>query len=277
MTAETESPKVPLLELSEVTVWRDQTMILDHVSLSIAAGRHTAIIGPNGSGKTSLLKLLIRQFYPSIVDDGSQGIVKILGRSDWEVARLRRQMGIVSQSLDHHFMTGRSGNMTVRQAVASGFTATELAHVGPRMTDKVDAAVAVATEQVGMTALRDRRLVTLSTGERRRVLIARALVHRPPILVLDEPTSGLDLAATHHFLDVIRDIATGGEVTLLLVTHAINEIIPEIGQVVLMDQGRIVFDGQKRQALESRRLSELFRFEVECHEDAAWYSIKPGK
>ncbi len=256
-----------LLELDQVSVHRDSNCILDRISLSIARRRHTVILGPNGSGKSSLLKVLVRQFYPSVEDDGHQGKVRILGRDDWIVSELRKRMGIVSTALDFSFSQGRTGRMTVDQAVASGITATELSEFGVEINDEVRSAVSKALALVGESHLMHRHVDTLSTGERRRVLIARALVHQPEILVLDEPTSGLDIAASIHFLETLRRIVAGTSVTLVLVTHHIEEIIPEIDDVVLLDRGRVVESGPKREILVAEKLSGLFRIDI---------TIEPG-
>ncbi|TWU61642.1 ABC transporter ATP-binding protein [Crateriforma conspicua] len=270
-------PASSLLKLDQVTVWRENTRILDRIDLDIPVGRHTAILGPNGAGKTSLLKLLVRQFYPSIDDDGTQGRVSILGRSDWPVDQLRCQMGIVSQSLEHEFLSGRSGRMSVRDVIYSGFNATMLSAFGPNMTPAMKEAADHAAHSVGVDHLADRRLETLSTGERRRTLIARSLVHRPPVLVLDEPTSGLDLAARHQFLQTMLQMLQMHDLTLVLVTHALEEIAPPIGHVVLLDSGRIAFDGSKADALSSDRLSRLYGVPATVHQHAGgWYSASVG-
>lgn len=249
---------LPLLEIDQVTVAREGNTILDRISIQFPRGRHSAVLGPNGAGKTSLLKLLLKQFYPSVGDRGHQGTVKILGRSDWELFDLKRYMGIVSSTLDFSFSIGRTGRMTVLEAVASGFTGTELAEYGPPITPDLRARVESILEKVGMESLVQRRVETLSTGERRRTLIARALVHDPAILVLDEPTTGLDIVARHRFLQMLRSLVTQRELTLLLVTHHVEEIIPEIEHVVLLGDGRISFDGPKEKALTDECLSTLY-------------------
>ena len=262
-----------LLDIDRVTVWRDTTRILDDVRLQVPAGRHTVLLGRNGSGKTSLLKLLVRQFYPSITDDGYQGTVRILGRSDWDVNQLRRQMGIVTSTLDHDFMTGRTGQMTVVQTVASGFKANRLAKYGPEMTGNVTGSVDQSIERMDLSELRLRKVATLSTGERRRTLIARALVHQPSILVLDEPTTGLDMTSQFELLKTLRALSRQPDLTLFLVTHHMNEIVPEIDHVVLLDGGCVTAEGPKPEMLTSRRLSKLFGAPIGVRADReGWYS-----
>ena len=261
----------PLLELVDVSVERDANRILDRVSLVIPRGRHTAVLGPNGSGKSSLLKVLLRQFYPSVESDGHQGEVRILGQSEWVVADLRRRMGVVSSTLDFEFSLGRTGRMTVVEAVASGFTSTQLVEFGVEINDDVRVAVDIALSRVGEQHLSNRHVDTLSTGERRRVLIARALINEPEILVLDEPTSGLDLVASFRFLELLSGLVKRDNVTLVLVTHHIEEILPDIEHVVLLDRGRIVADDTKLKILTSGRLSELYQFPIDIHQHASGF------
>ncbi len=262
----------PLIEIENVSVFREQTHILRGVSVRIPRKRHTAVLGPNGSGKSSLLKLLTRDFYPSVEAQGHQGTVLILGESDWEVSRLRRRMGIVTPALDYEFSSGRTGRMTVTEAVASGFTATRLKEFGPRVDQAMADAIAGAIETVKMSDLSGRTLSTLSTGERRRVMIARAIVHDPDIFVLDEPTNGLDMTARALFLEILDSITKQDAMTMVLVTHHIDEIPPAMNHVIMLDQGRVTFDGPKADGLTAPRISSLFRADV--HVDArrdGWY------
>ena len=261
-----------LLDLQDVSVYRESSLILDRVSLSVPVGQHTAVLGPNGSGKTSLLKLLLRQFYPSITDDGHQGRVSILGREVWHVDELRRKMGVVSSSLDQNFLHGRTGRMTVTQAIASGFTANELSHFGPRMTPDLVDAVDLAADRLAIGSLKSRQLQTLSTGERRRALIARALVHRPSILVLDEPTSGLDIAAQSMLLEQLRELSSEPDLTMLLVTHHIEELLPEIDHVVWLKSGRVIYDGTKQAAITNQQLTNVFDIPIHVQGTGnGWY------
>jgi iron complex transport system ATP-binding protein len=264
-----------LIEVDEVSVVREQTCILDRISLSIPRRRHTAILGPNGSGKSSLLKLLTRDFYPSVETTGHQGTVLILGQSDWEVGRLRRRMGIVSPSLDYQFSSGRTGRMTVTETIASGFTATRLKEFGPRLDTAVKRQVNHALETVDLGDRRNQTLCTLSTGERRRAMIARAIVHQPDIFVLDEPTNGLDMTARAGFLKILDSLTKQDAMTIMLVTHHIDEIPPAINHVILLDQGRVVFDGTKPDGLTGDRMSGLFRMpvKVERRRDG-WFDAK---
>lgn len=230
--------------------------ILDRIDLTISAGEHTVILGPNGSGKTSLLKLLMRHFYPS-VDNGQMGEVEIWGRTRWHIDELRKRLGIVSGDLDREFALPRSGRMTGLQAVLSGFDGVQLISFTEQHDPRRRQAALAALERVGATMLVDRPLLTMSTGERRRVLIARALVHHPGALVLDEPTTGLDVVAAAGFLATLRELAATG-ITLILVTHHIEEIVPEIRRAILIRDGRIFADGACDELLTREKLGRLF-------------------
>ncbi|MGV3484501.1 MAG: ABC transporter ATP-binding protein [Planctomycetaceae bacterium] len=262
-----ESSSQPwLLQLSEVTVTRGETRILDRMSLTIPTSQHTAILGPNGSGKTSLLKVLNRQFYPS-VDEGQTGSVQIFGRSTWNVADLRRHLGIVSGELDSEFAAPRSGRMTGLEAVLSGLDGVQLVS---RISSLDDASVEAARQSLlrcGAADLEHQTLATMSTGQRRRVLIARALVHCPAALILDEPTTGLDIAARHRFLDLIQELAESGT-TILLVTHHIEEIFPAIQRCIFLKGGRVYRDDACERLLRDEPLSDLFGFPVSVRRSA---------
>lgn len=277
VSAEKRSVEPPLLGLEDVSVVRGTASgtvrILDHLTLSIPQGQHTVILGPNGSGKTSLLKLLSRQFYPS-VDDGQTGTVEILGQSAWHIDELRKRMGIVSGELDREFSLTRSGRMTALQAVLSGFDGVQLiTFIDQTDRSRIDRAES-ALESVGAGHLTDRTLMTMSTGERRRVLIARALVHRPEAIVLDEPTTGLDIAASSSFLKTITRLARSG-ITIILVTHHVEEIIPEIRHAILLKSGRVFASGLCDETLTAETLGGLFGVPVAVRRtDPARYSLE---
>ena len=250
----TEADAVPLLELRHATVLRGDRTLLDVDRLTIALGQHTAIVGPNGSGKSTLVKLITRQLYPLARDDG-QARVHIFGRERWSVGELRQQLGIVSPALQLDYTSETP--LEVFDAVISSFFASRGLGLDHRVTPAMRDDAMYALAHVGATHLIGRDMASLSTGEARRVLIARALAHRPRALLLDEPCMGLDPAARQHFLENLRLLARSG-VTLVLVTHHIEEILPEIGRVVMLRDGKVYRDGSKPDLIESNHLSALF-------------------
>lgn len=186
MTAAPPGAEVPpLIELDRATVVRGQVKVLHGLSLRIAQGQHTALLGPNGCGKSTFIKLITRELYPLALGDGTVA-VKVLGQNRWQVDRLRSQLGIVSGDLSSNLadMPG----LTVEQAVLSGFFASYVVPAFREVTADMLARVGETLAMTGALSLRERAYAELSAGETRRVLIARALVNRPQALLLDEPS-----------------------------------------------------------------------------------------
>lgn len=245
---------------------RGDQMILDDVTLDIPIGQNTVILGRNGSGKSTLVKLMTKQIHPV----GGSG-VHVLGREHWDVFELRTQLGIVSSSLQTDFTTDQP--ISVIHAVLSGFFASHGLWRHHAVTDYMRASARAALDQMQVSHLAARPMDTLSTGEARRVLIARALVNRPVALLLDEPCAGLDPATRRQFLESLRTLAQSG-MTLVLVTHHIEEILPEISHVVMISDGRIVADGPREALLTSEQVSTLFGMTAQVEHRHGWSSLR---
>lgn len=258
----------PLIELDHASVMRGQVKVLHALSLRIDAGQHSAILGPNGCGKSSFIKLITRELYPLARASG-EAPVKVMGQARWQVDRLRSQLGIVTSdlSVDLADMPG----LTVQDAVLSGFFASYVVpshrEVSEAMRERAREALALARA----LPLLHRPYAELSAGETRRVLIARALVNRPQALLLDEPSTGLDLIARQRLLETMRDLARQG-ITLVLVTHHIEEIVPEIERVILLRGGRIFADGGREALLTDEKLSAVFDGPVRVQREDGRYS-----
>jgi len=265
-------PELPLLKIRNASVVKNGKFLLNDLNLEIPDGRHTAILGPNGSGKSSLIKLISKQLYPIVRGDISP-LVTVFGHERWNIFELRTLLGIVSADL-HSAFTGE-GSPPGLEAVLSGFFAgLGLArhHV---VTPEMHARALKSLEAVEASYLAEKPLDRMSTGEVRRVLIARALVNDPRALLLDEPTTGLDIVACRRFLETLRGLAGQGR-TILLVTHHVEEIIPEIESVVLMQNGRIFLEGTKRDVLTSENLSELFDAPITVRESGGYFGAVAG-
>jgi len=253
-----------LLELKNVTVVRGGKKILDSVSLSIEQGENVAIIGPNGSGKSSLVKTFTKEYHPLTAADGL--VLKIMGNDTWNVFELRKLLGIVSGDLQQTCCR----QITVLDVVLSGFFSSIGIYYNHEVTPEMEARAKEILEFLEISALADRLMCELSTGEARRVLIGRALVHDPHALVLDEPTNSLDLKALHSFRESVRKIASSGK-SVILVTHNLEDVIPEIKRVILIKEGKIFRDGKKEEILTDANLSELFSLPVEVLEKRSYY------
>src|SRR5712691_3483677 len=264
----------PVLELIDATVVKDDRPILDRLNLTIHAGEHTAIVGPNGAGKSVLVKLLTHEDR-AVTKVHGQSPVRVFGNDNWDVFELRSQLGIVSADLHQRFVFGNSeGRIRADSAVLSAFLASDGILRYGTVTDEMRKRAADALERLGAGHLARRWLDEMSSGEARRVLLARALVTEPRALVLDEPTTGLDLVARHDFMEQVRTIAREGT-TLILITHHIDEIVPEIERVILLREGRIAAAGPKRSILTAARLGELFNASIALEENDGYHYARP--
>jgi iron complex transport system ATP-binding protein len=252
-----------LIELQNVFVQRGQRYALKGFNLRIEPGEHIAILGPNGSGKSTLIKTITRECYPLLRPETS---MRMMGQESWNIFELRSHIGLVSNDL----MAQCTRDITGRELVLSGFFGAigiwPNHVVEPEMEEK--AAAAMARLEVGHLA--NRWLDELSSGEARRLLIARALIHSPDTLLLDEPTTSLDLPSLREVRVQMRKLAQDG-VGMLLVTHHLDDIIPEIDRVVLLKDGQVLLDGPKREILTSERLSAVFGVELEVVERDGYY------
>jgi iron complex transport system ATP-binding protein len=257
--------KAALLELNHVTVMRGERAALDDVSLRIEAGEHVCILGPNGCGKSTLIKTITRECYP-LAREGSS--MAILGQERWNVSELRSLLGIVSPDLLASCTTDAKG----RDVVLSGFFSST--RIFPHHEPKAElvARSNAALERLGISHLADRSVAHMSSGEAKRTLIARALVHDPQTLLFDEPSNALDIAAQMQLREAMRELADCG-LGILLVTHHVAEIIPEIERVVLLREGRIVADGKKDEILKSETLSELFGVRVRLGREDGYFHL----
>jgi iron complex transport system ATP-binding protein len=257
---------VPLIELQNITVQRGERVALDGVDLSIAQGEHVAIIGPNGSGKSTLIKLISRDLYPLLKQD--PWALRIMGRDRWHLFDLRNHLGIVSNDWMQMCTRDYSGFEIVLSGFFGSIGIWPNHTVTPEMQEKAREVMAL----LEITHLGPRNTDEMSSGEARRILIARALVHDPQALVLDEPTNSLDLRSTYELRDAFRTLAQNG-ISIIMVTHHLPDIIPEISRAVLIRDGRIFCDGPKAEVINSATLSGLFGIPVEVLERDGYYHV----
>jgi iron complex transport system ATP-binding protein len=254
----------PLLELSNIHLLRGGRPVFNGLSFRVEQGENVAVLGPNGSGKSSLLKLLTREIYPVARDVRFR--LRILGREAWTLFELRKQLGIVSMDLQQDFARECSG----WEAVVSGFFSSVGLWSNHRVTEAMERKAWKVLGTLGVEDLAGRLMTEMSSGEARRMLLGRALIHDPEALVLDEPTTSLDLRAQREFRELMRRLARGGT-NLVLVTHTLEEVIPEISRVILLRRGRVFRDGPLREVLTSDTLSELYGMKVRVAlEDGVW-------
>jgi len=250
------------LDLREVNVARGDQVVLQDVNLTIRTGEHVAILGPNGCGKSTLILAMSCQIYP-IIRLGMQ--VRIFGRERWDLTHLRQHFGVVGTDLPGE----RTAVTTGLDAVIAGFFSASTLWPNLHVTDEMRTRAENALERMEAMHLAGRLVGEMSAGEKRRIMIARALVHEPRQLLLDEPSNALDLAAQRELRDSLRGLAQQGT-GLVLVTHHLGDILPEIERVILMRSGRIVGDGPREELLTEKILSDLFRTQVRIGRDEEW-------
>jgi len=265
------APTSPLLSLQHATVIRGGKVVLDDLTFDIREGEHTAILGPNGCGKSSLIRLVNKQDYPLLHQDVPSPI-RVFGQDRWNLLELRTQLGIVSADLQQAFITANGGGRRTGQEVAlSGLFASTGIFAHQKVTRDMVKRAQQVLALVGAGQLAEKRVEEMSTGEARRILIARALAPDPRALLLDEPTTGLDLVARDQFLKMLQGIAERGK-TVLLVTHHIEEILPQIRRVILLKAGHVFADGPKQDVLSSRQISALYGTSVKLEPNGDYYT-----
>jgi iron complex transport system ATP-binding protein len=258
-----------LVEFEHVHVARGNSVVLHDVSLRVERGEHLAILGPNGCGKSTLLKTMTCELYPIVKPETR---VQIMGRERWDLTELKRRMGVVSAELPGKPTLHTTGF----DAVVTGFFSSSTLWPNLQVTDAMRKRAAEIVKTVGAEDLGDRPVGQMSAGQQRRVMIGRALAGASvdgevQMLLMDEPSNALDLAAQHDLREMLRGLARRG-VAIVLITHHIADILPEIGRVVMMREGRIVADGKKIELLTERRLGELFGREITLTERGGYWN-----
>ena len=260
-----------LIDILNATIWRGTTRVFDGLDLVIRQHERVAILGPNGCGKTTLLKTINRELYPVVRDDSH---VRILGRDHWNVWELRRHIGVVSHDLQQRY-TPRT---TALEVVVSGFHSSIGVHgsLARHVSEEQVAGAREILAVLGIAGLSGTELRCMSTGQQRRCLLGRALVHDPHTLILDEPTAGLDFAASFDYLERLRDLASQGR-NIVLVTHHLGDIPPEVERVIVLAEGRIAADGPKAEVLDGALLSEVYDTNIRITERDGYFLAYPGR
>ena len=261
---------LPLIDIHNATIYRGDTRVFNNFSLTIKQHEQVAILGPNGCGKTTLLKTMNREIYP-VADD--QSWLRILGRDRWNVWELRATIGIVSHELQMRYTRTNTG----LHVVLSGYLSSIGVHglLANRLGSENKQRALEVMHDLSIADLAEKPLGQMSTGQQRRCLLARALVHDPDTLILDEPTAGLDLSSSFDLMRRISRLIKAGK-SMLLVTHQLNEIPPDIRRVVLLKQGKIIADGEKSQVLTEENLFRAYDTKIRVSKVGGYYLASPG-
>lgn len=256
----------PLFRIRDASVVRAGSIILHVDDFTLAEGEHLALLGPNGAGKSTFIKLLTREVMPLYRDAAP---VVFRGNERPTLADIKSCFGVVSASMHEQI----SVHLPVIDIVCGGFFGTLGLPRGVQVDAAMRAASLDALEKLGIADLSARDVLTLSTGQVRRVLVARELVHDPQVFVFDEPCTGLDPQGMYQIRSTMRALAEEGR-SVVLVTHYPEDIVPAIERVVLIKDAAILADGSKRDLLTDETMSDLFDAPLRVEERDGWYAIR---
>jgi iron complex transport system ATP-binding protein len=256
----------PFLHLAHVNVARGENVVLHDINLTVNTGEHIAILGPNGCGKSTLIKTITCECYPLVQLETK---VSIFGRERWDLTELKKRLGVVAAELPGKPTLTTTG----LDAVLTGFFSSSTLWPNLTVTEAMRTRADEVLHQIDAVPLAGKPVGEMSAGQQRRIMIGRALVASSQMLLLDEPSNALDLAAQADLRNLLRRLAQQGT-GILLITHHIADIPPEIDRILMMKDGRIIADGPKAELLTAPRLSNLFKTDVHLtHKDGfhhAW-------
>lgn len=255
-----------LLRLHDAKVKMDGRVILDVDDFVINQGERIVVLGPNGSGKSTLVKLLTKEIEPVWRETPP---VLFMGQPDPSEETLIETVGLVSTDVQERMMVHR----TVFDIVLGGFFGSVGVpfHIGA--SDEQVEQARKAIREIGIPSLSERDMLTLSTGQARRALIARALINGPALLIFDEPTSGLDPEGAWNMRQSLSALAKAGH-TILVITHNVSDIMPEFNRVVMLQDAHIVADGPKEEVLTTQKLRHLFGVPITLVETDGRYHLQ---
>lgn len=256
----------PLFQIHDASVVRGGKTILHVGDFSLAEGEHVALLGPNGAGKSTFIQLLTREVFPLWREEPP---VRFRGAARPQLADIKRTLGIVSSTMHDQVRV----HLPVIDIVVGGLFGTLGVPLRGDVSARDRALAMDALERLGIAELARRDVMTLSTGQVRRVLVARELVRDPQVLIFDEPCTGLDPEGMYHVRQTMRTLAAEGR-SVVLVTHYPEDIIPDIRRVLLVKDAEVFADGPKECLLTSEVMSELFGVPLMVGEAGGWYSLR---
>lgn len=241
----------PMARFRKVSIRVGGRELLHSIDLEIGRRESLTILGPNGSGKTTLMKVFSGELRPWSGDPDT--VCELFGRSRWNLFELRHHLGMVSMDLQAAFRS----NVKAGDVILSGFFESMDVYRHHEVTDTMRQRSRELALFLQVDDLLEREYCTLSLGEARRVLIARALVHCPETLILDEPMTGLDIVARHRFRRIMRDLIESGT-AVILITHELEDVPEGMDNILMVKDGRVLAHGHMQGILNDRNLSQLF-------------------
>lgn len=257
-----------IIKFKNINVGYDEKIILKNLNLTIKQGEHWAILGANGSGKSTLMKLIQSQIHPRFDKNSTK---ELFGMGNYSLFELREKLGVISNDL-HNFFHEKVPFLSGYEVVQSGFYSTFSIFKHQDFTDEQHKRVDETLEFLEITHLKNKKVSTMSTGELRKCIIARALIHNPQAFILDEPTVGLDIKAQINFLKMLQKLAKKS--SIILVTHHLEEIFEDITNIALIYENTIYKSGSKQEILTSQNLSTVFDTKLKINEKHNRYFIE---
>ena len=257
-----------IIEFENIDVGYDEKVVLKDINLKIKSGEHFAILGANGSGKSTLMKLIQSQIHPRHTKKFKK---EIFGKSIYSIFDLKKELGVITNDL-HNYFEKEAGYLTGFEVVLSGFYSSIGVFTHQDFTKKQIQKAIEVMNFLEIIDLKDKKVSSMSTGQLRKCIVARALIHDPKAFVLDEPTVGLDIKAQINFIKLLQKISLKS--TIILVTHHLEEIFPEIKNVALIYNNTIFKIGKKEDILNSENLSTIFDIKIEVKQKNKRYYIE---
>ena len=257
-----------IIEFENIDVGYDENIVLKDINLKIKSGEHFAILGANGSGKSTLMKLIQSQIHPRHKKKFKK---EIFGKSIYSIFDLKKELGVITNDL-HNYFEKEAGYLTGFEVVLSGFYSSIGVFTHQDFTKKQIQKAIEVMNFLEIIDLKNKKVSSMSTGQLRKCIVARALIHDPKAFVLDEPTVGLDIKAQINFIKLLQKISLKS--TIILVTHHLEEIFPEIKNVALIYNNTIFKIGKKEDILNSENLSTIFDIKIEVKQKNKRYYIE---
>tara|TARA_Y100001968_G_scaffold153788_1_gene140528 strand:- start:1112 stop:1924 length:813 start_codon:yes stop_codon:yes gene_type:complete len=267
MRDESRKDLIKWASLKNINVYIDQNKILSDININLHYGENILILGPNGSGKTTFLRLLNRSIYPI---NSNHSSFKLFNKENINIWDLRKKIGFLFKEMEQRVSNG----VTLYDLISSGFTGIFNSRYSNLLSEKEKIKINNLVNEWGLDHIIYNEFQSLSDGQKRRALLARALVYEPSILVLDEPFSNLDIKS-NLILKQNLDKLINRSINILYVTHTLESILPKTNRVILIKEGKILNDGSPHELINTKILSELFSIPIKVIEQEGYWRMLP--
>ncbi len=257
-----------IIDFENIYVSYNVKPVLENINLQIKLGEHWAILGQNGSGKSTLIKLISNDLYPNTKYKFKK---ELFGQKLWSIFELKKNLGIITNDL-HNYFSEHGNYLSAYEVILSGYYSSIGIFKHQDFTEEQYKRALEVLEFLEILDIKDKKVQHMSTGQLRRCVIGRALVHKPKAFILDEPTVGLDIKAQDSFLKIIRKLSKYS--SIILVTHHFEEVFPEIDNIALIYNKTIYKQGKKEDILNSQNISKIFDSKIELACENNRYYVK---